>query len=210
DRDAHRHRPGARAAAHRRRGAAAPIPAGGVLLGAAVECRINAEDPARGYVPTPGLLETYDLPAGPFTRMDTGYRAGDRVSPHYDSLLGKLVVWAPTRAEALARMDRALAELTVRGPGVHTTTALHRALLRHPDVRADRHDVQFLDRELPRLLEAADAIARDPAAVAPLVTRPDSIDSIDHAVPAGPRPSPDHGVPVHPEPVHAGPTPKEG
>ena len=135
--------------------------------GAAVECRINAEDPARGFAPTPGRLDTYIQPSGPWTRMDTGYRAGDQVSPHYDSLLGKLIVWAPTRAEALARMDRALAELVVEGPGVHTTAALHRAMLRHPGFVADRHDVQFVDRELPGLLETARDLHRHPVRGAP-------------------------------------------
>lgn len=127
--------------------------------GVAVECRINAEDPARGFAPTPGRLDVYSQPSGPWTRLDTGYRAGDVVSPHYDSLLGKLIVWAPTRAQALARMDRALAELVVEGPGVHTTASLHRAMLRHPDFQANRHDVQFLDRELPALLETARALS---------------------------------------------------
>jgi acetyl-CoA carboxylase biotin carboxylase subunit len=60
-------------------------------------------------------------------------------------------------------MDRALAEMRVEGPGVHTTIALHRALLRHPDVNADRHDVQFLDRRLPELLARAESVAQAPA-----------------------------------------------
>jgi acetyl-CoA carboxylase biotin carboxylase subunit len=95
--------------------------------------------------------------------MDTGYRQGDQISPHYDSLLGKLVVWAPDRDQAIRRMDRALAELRVEGPGVHTTIALHRALLRDPDVIADRHDVQFLDRRLPDLLARARSVSDAPA-----------------------------------------------
>jgi acetyl-CoA carboxylase biotin carboxylase subunit len=123
--------------------------------GAAIECRINAEDPARGFAPTPGRLETYTAPGGPWTRLDTGYRQGDQVSPHYDSLLAKLIVWAPTRAQALSRMDRALAEMTVEGPGLSTTANLHRALLRHPEILTDRHDIQFLDREMPGLLVTA-------------------------------------------------------
>ena len=128
--------------------------------GAAIECRINAEDPARGFAPTPGRLDVYRAPAGPWTRLDTGYREGDQVSPHYDSLLAKLIVWAPTRDQALCRMDRALAELAVEGPGLFTTATFHRALLRHPDIRADRHDVQFLDREMPALLASAAELSR--------------------------------------------------
>jgi acetyl-CoA carboxylase, biotin carboxylase subunit len=133
-----------------------------VPRGAAIECRINAEDPARGFAPAPGRLDVLQVPDGPWTRFDTGYRQGDTVSPDYDSLLGKLVVWAPDREQAIRRMDRALAELRVEGPGVHTTIALHRALLRDPDVTADRHDVQFLDRQLPEVLARAAAIADAP------------------------------------------------
>jgi acetyl-CoA carboxylase, biotin carboxylase subunit len=133
-----------------------------VPRGAAIECRINAEDPARGFAPAPGRLDVLQVPDGPWTRFDTGYRQGDVVSPDYDSLLGKLVVWAPDRDQAIRRMDRALAELRVEGPGVHTTVALHRALLRDPDVTADRHDVQFLDRALPEVLARAAALADAP------------------------------------------------
>ncbi|PWW22028.1 acetyl-CoA carboxylase biotin carboxylase subunit [Geodermatophilus normandii] len=164
-----------------------------VVRGAAIECRINAEDPARGFAPAPGHLDVLRVPDGPWTRFDTGYRQGDDVSPHYDSLLGKLVVWAPDRDQAVRRMDRALAELRVEGPGVHTTAALHRALLRDPDIRADRHDVQFLDRRLPDLVTRAAAIAacREPAL-------PAALRGPLHLVPAG-EPAGPASVP-HPRP----------
>jgi acetyl-CoA carboxylase biotin carboxylase subunit len=139
-----------------------------VPRGAAIECRINAEDPTRGFAPAPGHLDVLQVPDGPWTRFDSGYRQGDDVSPHYDSLLGKLVVWAPDRDQAIRRMDRALAELRVEGPGVHTTIALHRALLRHPDVVADRHDVQFLDRTLPELLARTAVLASQRAPALPV------------------------------------------
>jgi acetyl-CoA carboxylase biotin carboxylase subunit len=139
-----------------------------VPRGAAIECRINAEDPARGFAPAPGRLEVLQVPGGPWTRFDTGYRQGDEISPHYDSLLGKLVVWAPDRDQAIRRMDRALAELRAEGPGVHTTAALHRALLRHPDVLADRHDVQFVDRALPDLLIRAASLLSEPGQALPV------------------------------------------
>ncbi|MGY1708609.1 acetyl-CoA carboxylase biotin carboxylase subunit [Geodermatophilus sp. SYSU D00758] len=145
------------------------------VRGAAIECRINAEDPQRGFAPAPGRLEVLRVPDGPWTRFDTGYRQGDDVSPHYDSLLGKLVVWAPDREQAVRRMDRALAELRVEGPGLHTTVALHRALLRDRDVRADRHDVQFLDRRLPDLLARAAELAEDP---------PPALPAVEHGTPA--------------------------
>jgi acetyl-CoA carboxylase biotin carboxylase subunit len=143
-----------------------------VTRGAAIECRINAEDPARGFAPAPGHLDVLQVPGGPWTRFDTGYRQGDDVSPHYDSLLGKLVVWAPDRDQAIRRMDRALAELRVEGQGLHTTVALQRAMLRHPDVRADRHDIEFLDRSLPDLLVQAAAISAAPAATMPAAHGP--------------------------------------
>jgi acetyl-CoA carboxylase biotin carboxylase subunit len=139
--------------------------------GAAIECRINAENPARGFAPAPGRLDVLRAPDGPWTRFDTGYRQGDEVSPHYDSLVGKLVVWAPDRDQAIRRMDRALAEMRVEGPGVHTTIALHRALLRDPEVNADRHDVQFVDRRLPELLARAASVADFPAPALPIPAR---------------------------------------
>ena len=161
-----------------------------VVRGAAVECRINAEDPTRGFAPAPGRLDVLRAPDGPWTRFDTGYRQGDEVSPHYDSLLGKLVVWAPDREQALRRMDRALAELRVEGPGVHTTTTLHRAMLRDPDVRADRHDVQFLDRRLPDLLVRAAALAACPEPALPALRGP--LHLVPDGGPADPDPVPHH------------------
>ena len=115
------------------------------IRGAAIECRINAEDPERGFAPTPGRLDAFDLPTGPWTRVDTGYCAGGRVTPYYDSLLAKVVVWGPDRAAALTRMDRALAELHVCGAGVATTAGFSRAVLAHPVFRAGEHTIAFVD-----------------------------------------------------------------
>ncbi|HEX5741502.1 MAG TPA: acetyl-CoA carboxylase biotin carboxylase subunit [Pilimelia sp.] len=115
------------------------------LTGAAVECRINAEDPARGFAPTPGPLDVVEWPAGPWTRVDSGYASGSRVSPHYDSLLAKVVTWGPDRARALARMERALTELRVQGRGVTTTTEFHRRILRHPAFRAGTHSLRLVE-----------------------------------------------------------------
>jgi acetyl-CoA carboxylase biotin carboxylase subunit len=168
-----------------------------VPRGAAIECRINAEDPTRGFAPAPGRLDVLQVPNGPWTRFDTGYRQGDTVPPDYDSLLGKLVVWAPDREQAIRRMDRALAELRVEGPGVHTTVALHRALLRDPDVTADRHDVQFLDRQLPEVLARAASLADAPEPGLPaargslsLVQTPAAEAQPDSTPPEGPTPCP--------------------
>ncbi|MGI5526946.1 acetyl-CoA carboxylase biotin carboxylase subunit [Streptomyces syringium] len=109
------------------------------LRGAAIECRINAEDPAAGFVPAPGPVERLVLPGGPFVRGDTHVRQGDVIPPHYDSLLAKLVVRAPRRDEAIARMLRALDEFEVSGPGIKTTRAFLAEVLSHPRFRAAEH-----------------------------------------------------------------------
>ncbi|MBB2910423.1 acetyl-CoA carboxylase biotin carboxylase subunit [Streptosporangium becharense] len=115
-----------------------------VPRGAAIECRINAEDPERGFAPAPGTLTEFDLPAGPFVRVDTHCRPGYRVPPAYDSLLAKVVVWAPDRDRAMARMRRALAEFHAAGPGVHTTTEFLRSVLDHPAFTGAEHDTSVV------------------------------------------------------------------
>ncbi|GAA3629567.1 acetyl-CoA carboxylase biotin carboxylase subunit [Kineosporia mesophila] len=116
-----------------------------VFTGASIECRINAEDPSRDFLPTPGLLSVFDVPGGPGVRIDTGYRAGAVVSQHYDSLLAKIVTWAPDRERAVARMSRCLSELRVDGPGVATTRELHQDILASETFRSGRHHTGFLD-----------------------------------------------------------------
>jgi acetyl-CoA carboxylase, biotin carboxylase subunit len=151
-----------------------------VPRGAAIECRINAEDPARAFAPAPGRLDVFEPPAGPWTRVDTGYRTGDRIPVNYDSLLAKVIVWAPDRTQAIARMDRALAELDVQGRGVFTTATLHRAILRHPEFVADEHTVQFLDQHLSDLIDRTDAVLPSTVQIPPVTLR---------GVPAMPSPS---------------------
>ncbi len=112
--------------------------------GAAIECRINAEDPARGFQPTPGVLTQFEPPGGPFTRVDTHVRPGYEVPPYYDSLLAKVIVWAPDRDAAIARMRRALDELRAEGPTVTTTAAFLACLLDHPRFRAAEHDTALV------------------------------------------------------------------
>jgi acetyl-CoA carboxylase biotin carboxylase subunit len=107
--------------------------------GVAIECRLNAEDPARDFAPTPGLLTEFTPPGGPFVRVDTHAFPGWRIGPDYDSLLAKICVWAPNRDRALARADRALAEFRVAGDGVHTTADFLRTVLAHPAFRAAAH-----------------------------------------------------------------------
>jgi acetyl-CoA carboxylase biotin carboxylase subunit len=105
-----------------------------ILDGHAIECRINAEDPDRGFFPSPGLVEEWGPPSGPGVRVDTHCYSGYTVSPYYDSLLAKIIVHAPTRAEAIQKMSTALSELTVTGPT--TTATFHHSVLAHPDFAA--------------------------------------------------------------------------
>ncbi|MDJ0345176.1 acetyl-CoA carboxylase biotin carboxylase subunit [Streptomyces sp. H10-C2] len=114
--------------------------------GVALECRVNAEDPAREFAPAPGLLTEFVPPGGPFVRVDTHAYPGWVVGPDYDSLLAKAAVWAPDRAQALARMDRALSEFRVDGPGVRTTLGFLRQALAHPLFRTARHTTGFVAR----------------------------------------------------------------
>ncbi|MEV8635687.1 acetyl-CoA carboxylase biotin carboxylase subunit [Streptosporangium sp. NPDC051023] len=118
------------------------------VRGVAIECRVNAEDPVRGFRPTPGPLTVFRPPAGPFTRVDSGFAEGDTVAAHYDSLLAKVIVWAPTRKEAIARLTRALEEFQVGSEQVATTIPLVRELLAQPAFLAGRHSTVFVDEFL--------------------------------------------------------------
>jgi acetyl-CoA carboxylase, biotin carboxylase subunit len=123
--------------------------------GHAIECRINAEDPWNDFRPSPGTLKTFHLPGGPGVRVDTHCYSGYTVPPHYDSMIAKLIVHAPTRAQAIARMLRALDEFVIEG--VKTTIPLHKRVLRHPMFAKGTYTTKFLE-ENPELLipETAD------------------------------------------------------
>src|SRR6266404_250082 len=113
------------------------------LKGHAIECRINAEDPARQFMPAPGVVTALRVPAAPGVRFDTMLYPGCVVPPFYDSLLGKLIAWDETRAAALARLGRALGELEIGG--IPTTIPLHAALVRDADVAAARFHTRWLE-----------------------------------------------------------------
>jgi len=112
------------------------------LRGHAIECRINAEDPAAGFRPSPGTVTSAVFPAGPGIRVDTHVQAGSAVPPQYDSLLAKLVVSGPNRAEALARLRGALARCEIGG--VATTVGVHAALAADPEFAAGGVATDFL------------------------------------------------------------------
>jgi acetyl-CoA carboxylase biotin carboxylase subunit len=117
-----------------------------VPRGHAFECRINSEDPDHGFRPSPGLITALRIPGGPGVRWDSHVTAGYAVPPNYDSLVGKLIVHAPTRDEAIARMRRALDELIIEG--VKTTKPLHQRMFQHPDFIAGRVDTTWVERSL--------------------------------------------------------------
>ncbi|MBF6475159.1 MULTISPECIES: acetyl-CoA carboxylase biotin carboxylase subunit [Nocardia] len=112
--------------------------------GVSIECRINAEDPQREFAPAPGTLTECALPGGPFVRIDTHVAPGYAIPPHYDSLLAKIIVWAPDRRTAIARMRRALTETRIRGRGIATTTEFLHDILDHPRFRAADHDTALI------------------------------------------------------------------
>jgi acetyl-CoA carboxylase biotin carboxylase subunit len=114
------------------------------LRGWAMECRINAADPDEDFLPSPGEVTSLSLPGGPWVRTDTYLTPGCLVPPFYDSLVAKLVVWAPDRPGAIARMRRALSELSVEGIAV--TTAFHRKVFADEAFCRGDFDTHFLER----------------------------------------------------------------
>src|ERR1700729_3844221 len=118
--------------------------------GAAIECRVYAEDPANGFLPSPGVIESLVVPAGPGIRDDGGAYPGGTISSFYDPLISKLSVWAPTRERAVARMRRALSEYVVTG--IRTNLAFHDRLFAHPEFAAGHYDTGFIERYKDDLL----------------------------------------------------------
>lgn len=152
-----------------------PVKQEGVRLrGHAIECRIYAEDPENNFFPSPGKIEARRMCAGPGIRVDDGVYPGWVVPTDYDPLLGKLIAWAETRDQAIARMQRALREYYVRG--IKTNVAFFRRILAEPDFLAARIHTRWLD----------DLLAYSVTTNAPLGATPDAIDlpsqNEEHAV----------------------------
>ncbi len=142
------------------------------LRGAALECRIYAEDPANNFFPSPGLITKLKVPAGPGIRDDSGVYEGWTVPLEYDPLLSKLVVWGSNRAETIGRMRRALSEYEVSG--VQTNIPFFRRVLDHPDFVAGQLDTGFIDRVLAGGLLSEDEPSREAERVALLVAALDA------------------------------------
>jgi len=114
------------------------------LEGHAIECRINAEDGERNFMPSPGEIKSFNVPGGPGIRVDTHAYGHYHIPPYYDSLVAKLITYGKNRDEALARMNRALDEFVIEG--IKTTIPFHKKLIAHPDFISGNFDTGFLDR----------------------------------------------------------------
>ncbi len=119
------------------------------LHGAAIECRIYAEDPLR-FLPSPGRITRLRQPSGPYVRDDSGVYEGSEISVYYDPMISKLITWGASRAEALERMQRALNEYRVGG--IKTNLVFHRRVMKNAAFREGRYDTSYIEREKAELL----------------------------------------------------------
>ncbi|MBD8033457.1 MULTISPECIES: acetyl-CoA carboxylase biotin carboxylase subunit [Solibacillus] len=115
------------------------------INGWAIECRINAENAYKNFMPSAGTVETYVVPGGYGVRIDSAVYAGYTIPPYYDSMVAKLIVHADTREEAIAKMDRALSEFEVAGPGINTTIPFHQALMNNDVFKSAKFNTKFLE-----------------------------------------------------------------
>jgi acetyl-CoA carboxylase biotin carboxylase subunit len=155
--------------------------------GAAIECRINAEDPFAGWLPSPGTIRRLRAPSGPWVRDDSGVYEGYTVPGDYDTLLAKLIVWGADRAVAIERMARALGEYAI--VGVRTTIPVLQRVVAHGDFRAGRLDTGFLERLMPEL-QGVPARHASIALIAAALTQYERLDSGTLAAGSAEGPSP--------------------
>ena len=137
--------------------------------GHAIEARVYAEDPARGFLPAPGRITYLRVPGGPGIRDDSGVYAGWVVPQHYDPMISKVVAWAPTRLEAIERLRRGLAEYHLHG--IATNTRYLRAILHHPAFRSGDYDTGFCTAHAQELLPKPDPSLEEVAVLAAAVTQ---------------------------------------
>ena len=133
--------------------------------GWAIECRINAEDPHNGFLPSTGYISHHSIPTGPGVRVDTGVYAGFQISPYYDSLVSKLIVHGESRAQAILRMRRALEEYRI--VGVKTNIPFHQSILEQARFLAGNYDTRFVEERFS--LEAAEESKQSHPEVAAIV-----------------------------------------
>jgi acetyl-CoA carboxylase biotin carboxylase subunit len=138
-----------------------------LLNGWAIECRINAEDPYNYFMPSTGQISHIWPPTGPGVRVDTGVYPCFEISPYYDSLISKLIVWGETRAEAILRMRRALEEYKI--VGVHTNIPFHQTLMDSHRFMAGQYDTRFVEERFS-IRESADGKVKDAEIAAILAT----------------------------------------
>jgi acetyl-CoA carboxylase biotin carboxylase subunit len=155
------------------------------LRGHAIECRITAEDPAGGFLPSTGVVSHLQVPGGPGVRWDGGIERDGAVTLHYDPLLAKLIAYGPDRGTAIARMARALEELVV--VGVETSAPFHRRVMEEPDFLAGDLSIRYLE-EHPELVEGA---ADDDEVVAAAIVA--ALVEDDHRARGAPRVGGDRG-----------------
>ncbi|MHB9149884.1 MAG: acetyl-CoA carboxylase biotin carboxylase subunit [Thermoleophilia bacterium] len=129
------------------------------MNGWAIECRINAEDPLRGFAPSPGRLTRYHAPGGIGIRVDSGVYEGYTIPPFYDSLIAKLVAWGRDRDEAVARMKRALFEFVIAGSG--SNVAFHQAVMENPRFLRGELDTHFIEKETGLVGDMRTILARE-------------------------------------------------
>jgi acetyl-CoA carboxylase biotin carboxylase subunit len=119
------------------------------MNGNAIECRISAEDPENNFIPSTGIITEYKPPGGIGVRVDSGVYEGFEVPVYYDPLIAKVLVWGPSRQEAIVRMKRALGEYTIRG--IKTSIPFHLLVMDNPKFAAGEYDTTFIDKELGKI-----------------------------------------------------------
>jgi acetyl/propionyl-CoA carboxylase alpha subunit len=137
------------------------------IRGHAIECRIYAEDPSSGFLPSTGTISTYQEPAGPGVRVDSGVYEGAEISVYYDPLISKLLAYGKDRAQATARMLRALEEYRISG--VATNIDFHKAILRHPEFIAGHLSTHFIDMHYQLSDECPEKLAETAALASALM-----------------------------------------
>jgi len=152
-----------------------------VPRGWAIECRITSEDPANGFLPSTGVIQYLGVPSGPGVRWDGGVEAGSEVGLHYDPMLAKLIVWGEDRSQAIARMHRALLELTI--DGVETSRDFHLRLMEDAEFKSGAFDIQWLERRLDSLVAVSPPLdgVRAAAIAAALLAEEDRVSRLPAA-----------------------------